>query len=145
MIEVQMTNDIRRFETKTFGMFTTRQVVCILIGLFIGFPIGFAIPFSETSNKILVSMMLAIPFWLCGFIKIDHSPLEFIALRWLYMKVLTPPKRKCIRESDWRKEEIKIKEKRRLAKMTPKERKNYQKTKKVTVKYSKNPEFRGYK
>ena len=141
-----MTNDIRRFETKTFGFFTTRQVVCLALGLLIAFPVGLLIPFSNWTNRLLCILIVALPFGACGWVKLDHCYLEFIVGRWLYNKVLTPPKRKKICDNPYKtmiKEYDNIVEKRKLSKMSLKEQKQY-KEKKAKIVYSKKKEYKEY-
>ena len=130
MIEVEMTDDIRKFETKTIGPFTTRQVICILIGVAYALPIGLAIP-TTMDNKIFIAILLAMPAVMCGFVKIDGMPFEALVARMLYTYVLTPPHRKYIVPCSFRKDmEARDKRilKRNLAKLTPEQRKEYEKT-----------------
>lgn len=46
MIEVEMTKDIREYEPKTFGFFTTRQMVWSVIGLLLAFLLFKFVPAS---------------------------------------------------------------------------------------------------
>ena len=67
MIDVEMSDDIRKYETKSIGMFTPRQFACIVLGLVVALPIGLILPIQDVWNKIIVIILLALPIWLCGY------------------------------------------------------------------------------
>ena len=94
MIEVEMSDDIRKFETKFLGPFTMRQTVCTAIALLYAVPIAALINVS-IDNKVLIGFILAAPALGCGFIKFGGMPLEVFFIRVFYMYFLTPSKRKC--------------------------------------------------
>lgn len=149
MIEVEMTDDIRKYETKTVGPFTTRQVISIVIGAAYSIPIGLLIPVSM-DNKIFIMIMLAVPAFLCGFIKMDGMPFEALAARMLYMYVLTPTHRKydtpCSFRKDMEAREKRIL-KRNLARLTPEQRKIYEKKhdpKNRVIRYSEKAKYKVY-
>lgn len=127
MIEVEMTDDIRKYETKTVGPFTTRQLICIIIGAAYSIPIGLLLPVS-TDNKVLIIILLMLPAFACGFVKMDGMHFETLAARMLYMYVLTPAHRKYVSPCSFRVEmenRDKRRLRRRLAKMSPGKRKRY--------------------
>ena len=147
MIKVQMTDDIRKYETKIIGPFTGRQATCVGIGLVVGFVIASLIP-TTWDNKLVIALFLAMPIWICGWIKVSDTPLEIFIIRIIYTFVLTPTKRKY-KVKHWLKEDIekydKKVEKARLSKMSSSEQKKY-KNKKANkvIKYSKKKEYKVY-
>lgn len=140
MIYVEMTDDIRRYKTKFVGPFTKRQLVCVGLALLIGLPVFFGIP-GTTDTKLIASCVVALPIGMCGFATMDGSPLEIIALRFIYSKILTPAKRKNI-STTWFKETIdgikKENERKMYANLTKKQRKKYDALKNKPVKYYNN-------
>ncbi len=139
-INVMMTDDIRKYETKQFGPFTTRQAICIVAALGYSIPIGVCIP-TSISNKILLIAIMAIPVILMGYIKMDGAHFETLILRILYEMVLTPRRRKYKSENTFRtalKQMDDNTERRKMARMTRKEQKKYMQAKNIkkTVHYS---------
>ena len=148
MIDVEMSDDIRKYETKTKGMFTTRQVVCIVIGLAVALPIGLLLPFKDFWNKILAIVFIALPFWFCGH-KVNGVNLEVLALRFIYLKYLTPAKRRVI-QKNWFHESMneynRYLEKIKILKLNKSQRSEYEKmNKKGNIKYSIRKEYKVYK
>ena len=131
MVEVEMTEDIRKFENKVVGGLTKRQIISVLIGGGIGVPLGVFIP-GDMTVKILVAALVALPILLCGWVKLDGMPLEILAIRTIYSYVLCPAKRKYKTTNPWRvlltKYEKSV-EKQKLSKMSPQKRKVYLKRK----------------
>lgn len=148
MIDVEMSDDIRKYETKTLGMFTTRQLICAFVGLGYSLPIGLLIP-TSASNKILIIGILMIPAILCGFVKMDGTHFEVFAMRFLYLYVLTPARRKMIRKNSYKESLDKQRareEKIKLSKMPESKRKSYQRAKEhKMVKYTNKREYKVYK
>ena len=131
MIEVEMTDDIRKFETKFLGPFTMRQTICTVVACLYTIPIAIALP-MELENKLLVAMLLAAPVIGCGYIKQDGMHLEVLAMRVLYMYFLTPGKRKCKAVNNYKeslKDVKKQNEKEYISSLSMKEQKKYQKQK----------------
>ena len=63
MIEVEINQDIRDYKTKLIGPFTTRQVICLVLGG--GTVIGaynLLQPFMTSDTTMIACMILAIPF-----------------------------------------------------------------------------------
>ncbi|MCR5670696.1 MAG: PrgI family protein [Butyrivibrio sp.] len=149
MITVEMSDDIRKYENKTWGPFTTRQVVCLGIGALVSTIIGLLVPVSF-SNKLTIGIIALVPFILCGLVKMDGSYFESIAVNMLYLYVLTPRKRKNIQHSefmqDYRAYE-KAQEQILLSKMTSAQKKKYLATHgpNKKVQYSTREEFKIYK
>lgn len=145
MIEVEMVDDIRKYEPKLIGPFTKRQIICACISAVYSVPIAFFLPVT-TGDKITYGILMAIPVILCGWIKMDGAPLEVIMMRMIYTYFLTPPKRKYESTCEMkriRNELLKKEENKKVSQMTKKERKKYEKEKMVT--YSTKPEFKAYK
>ena len=65
MIEIEMSKNIKEFEPKTMGFFTTRQIICLAIGAVVGGTVGFLIP-GSVMIKVIVGIICAIPALLCG-------------------------------------------------------------------------------
>lgn len=147
-IIVEMADDIRKFETKSVGPFTTRQLIWGLAGIGIALPIGLLLPF-KLEDKILVSLVLAVPAFIMGFIKMDGMKGEVLVIRYLYKKVLAPQRRKYISKNTFREDlerQEKIREKKKLSKMTASEKKKYEKEKqsKEKIVYSSKKENKVY-
>nr|WP_297765582.1 PrgI family protein [uncultured Butyrivibrio sp.] len=149
MITVEMSDDIRKFENKTVGPFTSRQVKSMLIGLLYTVPIVMMIPIS-LSNKFFVALFLFAPAFACGYVRLDGAYFEQIVLNLLYMYILTPRKRKQIQKSEFMSEYRAYKEKEekiKLSKMDAAQKKKYLEThgKDRKVIYSNRKEFKVYR
>ena len=149
MITVEMSDDIRKYENKTLGPFTTRQVVALSGGLLLGSILALLLPIS-LGNKFTVAIFVALPIIACGFVKLDGAYFETIALNMLYLYVLTPKKRKNIQKSDFMQEYEELTKKEEqimLSKLDKAQKKAYQQThgpnKKIT--YSSRSEFKVYR
>ena len=140
MITMEMSDDIRKYDTKTIGPFTTRQVVSIGIGLAYSVPIAI-VTNLDVGNKVLLVCLLALPAICCGYVTMDGAPFEVIACRFLYWFLLTPRKRKMKSKNKYRElyEQMETRaENQKLARMTKSQRKLYLKRKNnKTVVYSK--------
>ena len=140
MINVQMSDDIRKFETKVISFLTFRQLICVFIGLLYSIPLSLLIK-TGWETRIIWICLFASPAVAMGFIKWDGLHFEGIVLRILYMYILTPSKRKVICKNPYREgiQYIKDKEeKAKLDKMTPAQQKKYKKLKeqKKVVRYN---------
>jgi hypothetical protein len=154
MLQVEMTDDIRKYQPKLVGPFTTRQCVCIMIGLLFALPAAFLIHTEDITNRIVIFCCIAAPFIACGYVKMDGAYLEVLLIRALYSFFLAPPKRKQVVNNTF-KEYMdfleKKKEQQKMSKMTKRELKKYtaQKASKKVVKYydndPKNKAFKIYK
>ncbi len=139
MIEVEMTDDIRKYETKSIGPFTTRQAVCLIIGVVLGAPLAILIPVDIVYKIVLFCVGAALPF-ICGFIKMDGAHAEVVLIRMAYKLFITPTKRKYKLENSFRKamETMEKKEEQaRYANMSVSQQKAYRKKKeKKQIRYS---------
>lgn len=148
-VEVEMNDDIRKYDIKTIGPFTTRQAVCTCIALLYAIPVGIWVPFS-IEYKILMIAIVAAPMVAAGYIKIDGAKFETFLMRLLYWKVLAPGRRRYKSYNTFRKalkDMRKSSEKRHLAKMSEKQRKDYIKRKSAqkVIHYSRKPQYKVYK
>ena len=148
MIDVEMSDDIRKYETKSIGMFTPRQFACIVLGLVVALPIGLFLPINDVWNKIIVIILLALPIWLCGY-KINGTNFEVLVIRFIYLYYLTPAKRKSV-QKNWFHEDMnaynKNLEKIKLLKLDKSQRSEYEKAhKKGNVKYSIRKEYKVFR
>ncbi len=88
-LTVNMTQDVRRYETRDLGPFTKRQGIWLFVAVVIGVPIAILLPFP-IYLKIIFASAVAAPIGICGFIKPDHTPMEKWVLRVLYRTFLAP-------------------------------------------------------
>lgn len=149
MITVEMTDDIRKYKVKSLGPFSMREAVFLAIGCLYSFPIASIWP-TTLENKVLIFAILAAPVIICGFTKMTGGTAEVIALRFLYLYVLTPAKRKYIATNTFRSDMKMYKaglEKLKTASLTPKQQKLYQKKKEAAkkIRYSNKKEFKIYR
>ena len=151
MIEVEMMDDIRKFKSKAVGPFTLRQAVCIIIGVLIGAPIAMLVD-TTWDNRVFIAVLVSMPIILSGFISIDGCYFEVFILRFMYMKFMTPQKRKTVQKHPYRQYYEKFekeKQQKMMLAMSPKKQKAYQKMlddqKKHVIKPSSNPEYKLYK
>ena len=93
MVEVEMSEDIRKFENKLVGGLTKRQLISVAIGVGLGAPLGIFVP-GDITIKVLLVALVALPALLCGWVKLDGMPLEILAVRAVYSNILCPRKRK---------------------------------------------------
>lgn len=153
MITVEMSDDIRKYENKTVGPFTTRQIVGIALGSVVALPIVMIVPLQDISNKILLFAVILIPFLACGFSRSSGGPIEVVAIRILYFYFFTPRKRKIIQKNEFY-EEIKQRQEEKkniwYSKLSPSEKKKYDDQyggigKKRKVKYSARKDMKVYR
>ncbi len=152
-LTVQMTDDIRKYETKAIGPFTMRQAICLSLGVLFSLPVGILVD-TTIDNKILIMSIIVAPFLASGYIKVDGMRFEILIIRYIYRSVLTPRKRKYKTQNVFREEIARIEEeeyKESLKQMTKKERKKAEKehdaktakTKKIT--YSTKAKYKVYR
>lgn len=147
-IEVEMTEDIRKYDVKVIGPFNARQLACTLIGIACAVP-GVLIP-KSIDGKIIFGIICAAPAMLCGWVKYCGMHFETMFFRFLYLLVLTPKKRLYKRKNSYRAfvDELEKKEEQeRVKTMSAKEKKAYLKEKKLKqqIKYSKLPQYKIYR
>lgn len=147
MIDVEMTDDVRKYETKpVLKIFTIRQGICVGAGVGVGLLIGSLLPIKDITFKLIAIALIAIPIAMCGFVQLNGNYFEFVLLRFIYLKFLTPQKRKNKQKNlvKLKIQEIrKVEENEKLKNLTQSQKKNYYK-KKNAVKYSSKPEYKIY-
>lgn len=94
MIEVDMTQDIREYEPKLFGLVTSRQIVLLAIGCSYSIPLALFLPLGNDINaRFTVGMLCMIPVILLGWVKVYGMRLEQFLWQALLSLVLTPHNR----------------------------------------------------
>lgn len=148
MIDVEMSTDIRKYETKTVGPFTTRQTVCIAIGVVCALPFLLFLH-CDWTTRIMIALFAMTPAFLCGWVKLNGTYFEVVAIRFVYKNYLTPQKRKHKVNNVYREMYKKMKkedEDRMLAALPKGQQKKYLKNKENhLVKYSDKAEFKVYR
>lgn len=94
MIERNIPKDITKYEAKLIGPFTTRQVVCYIPGIIIAIGVNLVLYKVIGDLSLLVSIILATPFFLCGSWKPYGIPLEKFAKKIIVGALIAPSKRK---------------------------------------------------
>lgn len=95
---VKIQEDVFSYESKVFGNFTKRQIVCILISLVIIIP-AFVILFWTTGSidlAAIVSTVLCSPVLMCAVYKRDGQHLEQVMKHKYRAKFVYPQKRKYV-------------------------------------------------
>ena len=146
MIQVQMSDDIRKFETKFLGPFTKRQLICIIIGIVCIIPV-FLFVKLEYPPKAFIMLFVAMPAFICGFTKMDGVNPEVWLMRMFYLWIHPRRKYKSVNQyAPYYKKIKKYREKEKISKMSPKEKKAYIKRKNIgKVIYSKKIDYKVYK
>lgn len=149
MLQVEMTDDIRRYQTKFLGPFTMRQTICIGIAAIVGIPLAIFIKCDDISTKIIIICAILAPIILCGYIKLDGCYFETLAIRYLYVTVLAPASRKQKSHNTFAQtlEALeKEQERKKIAQMSKKEAKKYMKVKNnKTIRYYNNDKDKSLK
>lgn len=144
MIEVEMNEDIRKYETKFLGPLTLRGTVgcaCGFIALIINFNLISIFGITDIYVKIVICGIISLPIFACGFVKMYGLPFEIYLSRVIYRLIC--PRRRLYKSTTYRNELRRIRneeERVKLSKMSSKERKKYTKNK-GKVKYSKKKEY----
>lgn len=146
-IEMPMTEDIRKYDTKVIGSLNKRQMICTIIAAVVAIP-AVAIP-NDIVLKVFFVILFAVPIMLCGWISYYGMHLEVLIGRFFYLYILTPRIRKNISINTYRqldKELAMQEEKEKINSLTSKERKEYYKNKKHTkIIYGNSPESKIYR
>ena len=151
MLEVEMTDDIRKYKAKALGRFTLRQTAYVAIGLVVGIIVALLVPLPITL-RLTFGLIIVVPFALCGFVTIGGCTFEVILIKWVYSHILTPQKRKVIIKNPYREEYKDYEERRKqyyLKNLPEDKKKRYQEMleheKKRIVKESDKPQYRIYR
>ena len=101
MIEVPMTEDIRKYQPRVLGPFNLRQIVCMVIAAILAIPLWKLIE-MEMDDKIFLIVMVLLPVVACGWVQMDGLPFEKLLFRMIYYYMLTPKKRKYVTENTYK-------------------------------------------
>lgn len=135
MIELEVPKDIRRYEAKLFGPFTTRQLICFVIACAVAFvALKFLGELMPQDYAFFFIIIIDLPVLLCGWFKPYGMPFEKFAKVAFTTTFISPPARKYVIENAFSDKEKQDK----LAEA------NKQKTAKKQVK-SKNPDLAAFK
>lgn len=145
MIEVEMTKDIRDFEPKFIGPLSKRQLIFLAIGCAYGIPFMAFAPIANVMNRIVIGIGIMIPTLLCGFLKWNGAPLEYMMIKGLY-HLMYPQKRKYTQKNCYREILEKLEKKEKLEAYNNLSKKEQKKANKpVVIEYSKDPIYKGYR
>lgn len=109
MIEIEIPKDIRKYESKLIGPFTTRQAVCFVGGAVIAVPVfNICRQMGAFDLGSLLAICIFLPFILCGWVKVYGMTFEQFFQTFLYSEYLAPKKRKYQTENIWDLPENKI-------------------------------------
>ena len=106
MIEIEVNQDIREYKTKLIGPFTTRQVICLILGgtTVIG-AYNLLQPYLTSDTTTFVCMILSVPFILMSGIFEPHGMKMEDFLRASFVSlVLSPTVRKYELENSYNKQ-----------------------------------------
>ena len=106
MIEIEVNQDIREYKTKLIGPFTTRQVICLILGgtTVIG-AYNLLQPYLTSDTTTFVCMILAVPFILmCGIFEPHGMKMEDFLRASFVSLVLSPTVRKYELENSYNKQ-----------------------------------------
>lgn len=106
MIEIEINQDIRDYKTKLIGPFTTRQVICIILGVatVVG-AYNLLQPYLTSDTTTFICMILASPFVLMsGFFEPHGMKMEDFLRASFVSLVLSPTVRKYELENSYNKQ-----------------------------------------
>ena len=135
MIELEVPKDIRKYEAKLFGPFTTRQLICFVIACAIAY-LAYQVLISMMPQDFAFFLIIVIdlPVLLCGWFKPYGMPFEKFAKVAFTTTFISPAARKYVSENIF---STKIEDdKKRMA--------NLKNTEKKQIK-SKNPDLMAFK
>ena len=92
MIELEVPKDIRRYEAKFFGPFTTRQMICFVIAAIISIALFITLKDVMAQDvAIFLIIVIDLPFLLCGWVKPYGMPFEKFAQTAVTTTLISPP------------------------------------------------------
>lgn len=100
MLIADVNPDIKGYETKIFGLFTKRQLVCLLIALAIITPAVFLLPIEKIEIRVFVAILIGMPAIICGFWSMYGMPVEKYISIVIRTKFISPAVRRYEREPD---------------------------------------------
>lgn len=102
MIELEVPKDIRKYEAKLFGPFTTRQLICFVIACVVAFfvyqIVGALIPRDVI---IFLIIIVDLPVLLCGWFKPYGMAFEKFAKTAFTTSFVSPSVRKYVTENSF--------------------------------------------
>lgn len=100
MIELEVPKDIRKYEAKLFGPFTTRQLICFVAACIIAFVVyKSAILLMPQDICIFFTLIIIAPLLLCGWVKVYGMPFEKFAKVAFTTTFVSPKVRKYVTEN----------------------------------------------
>lgn len=103
MIEINIPRDIREYDSKLVGPFTTRQTVCLVVGgiaAFVTYKLLGNTAFIGSDVRLFVSGLIALPALLLGWLKPYGMKLEDFLKSVLVSNFFSPKKRLYKTEND---------------------------------------------
>lgn len=95
MIEIEIPKDVKEYEPKLIGNFTSRQVIALAcVALISGLGYKIIGNFTESGLRVLIPLVLDIPFALFGWYKPYGMKFEKYAKVYIYTNILPPKHRK---------------------------------------------------
>ena len=94
MVEVEMTKDIKDYETKLFGILTLRQLILVAIGLAYSIPLAIFLPLGSLMTRLVVGALAMTPVIMLGWISVYGMRLETFLIQVIRSSILTPTNRK---------------------------------------------------
>ncbi len=145
-----MNRDIREFEPKVIGPFTLKQSKCVVVMCAYGLPLFLILYRIDLFLALTIVAITLLPPLLIGWVKIRNLSFEKFIIRWFYWRIGTPRIRRYKSLPYTKQLAIdteKQLENEKIAAMTKREFKKYEKAKAVQerVIYSTNPEYKAYK
>lgn len=100
MIELEVPKDIRKYEAKLFGPFTTRQLICFVIAVAIAFGAYYLFgSLMPQDVSFFVIIIIDLPVLLCGWFKPYGMPFEKFAKTAFTTTFVSPNVRKYVTEN----------------------------------------------
>ena len=100
MIELEIPKDIRKYEAKTFGPFTTRQLICFVIACVISIGVYKGLgAFVPQDLCFFIILIIVSPVLLCGWFKPYGMPFEKFVQATFVSMILAPKVRKYVIEN----------------------------------------------
>lgn len=96
MIELEIPKDVRAYEAKLIGPFTTRQLFCAIgaaLGFYGAYKAAESILGEDSGLLLLFPIIVAVPFALIGWVKVYGLPFEKFAKSVFISMFLAPTKR----------------------------------------------------
>lgn len=95
MIEIEINEDVRKYKTKLIGPFTTRQVICLILGSITIVGIAqYLKPILTSDLTTFICMVVAVPFMAVGWIEPYGMKMEDFARTAFISLALAPSIRK---------------------------------------------------